>query len=684
MNDRNRQTMRSRHSAAGALAALAALLLVPTLAAQDVPHSVGTWDPDSAGNQRAVVRVHGAADAVWVRVPWRRRDADPGRKDVFVVDARTGARVKNVARIEVNREFGDIVFQPTGGAGDYYVYYLRYVGNYRSPYPRLTYAPPQPTADSAWLARHGLAGGGSAPPQLSRFARAHTVALQSVDEFDTPYPMEAIATRAETQALLARHPSVPYLVFPEDRSRPIRMTTDLPALWARREPGGPFHGTAAAGEFYAFQLGVWAARAPLSHLAVAFSPLRPARGGAAIPPAAFRCFNFGGVDWQGRDFTRMVKVDSGAVQPVWCGVQVPRDATAGAYAGQITVTAAGRTATPIRFTLTVTSGAIRNAGDDDPSRLSRLRWLDSRLAEDDSIVPPYAPVTVRGDTVEILGRRVTLGADGMPASIRSRFAIEMTRFADTSRALLSGPIALVVTDTDGHVQPTAADGVSFTKRAQGSAAWQARSRAGPLDLDLRAEMEFDGTIEFTVAVRSRAAARVGDIRLEIPLDAGVARYAMGLGAKGGVRPEQFDWKWNVQRNQDGAWLGDVNAGLQFTLKDDRYVRPLNTNFYQSQPLVMPASWDNGGRGGCRFGPRDARTYLVTCYSGPRAMAAGDVQHYDFRLLPRPAPTWSTSTTRPRSTRTSTTPSSAPTRCVRTSRTPTGEGCGSRSTTRCGS
>ncbi len=44
----------------------------------------------------------------------------------------------------------------------------------------------------------------------------------------------------------------------------------------------------------------------------------------------------------------------------------------------------------------------------------------------------------------------------------------------------------------------------------------------------------------------------------------------------------------------------MNAGLQFTLKDDKYSRPLNTNFYHSKPLVMPASWANGGRGGCRL------------------------------------------------------------------------------------
>ena len=120
-----------------------------------------------------------------------------------------------------------------------------------------------------------------------------------------------------------------------------------------------------------------------------------------------------------------------------------------------------------------------------------------------------------------------------------------------------------------------------------------------------------------------------------PIAADVARYLMGLGFKGGARPESFDWKWKVENNQDSAWIGDVNAGLQFTLKDDKYVRPLNTNFYTLKPLVMPASWFNGGKGGCRLAEKDASTYLVSCYSGARTIAQGETLHYNFRLLLTP-------------------------------------------------
>jgi hypothetical protein len=148
-------------------------------------------------------------------------------------------------------------------------------------------------------------------------------------------------------------------------------------------------------------------------------------------------------------------------------------------------------------------------------------------------------------------------------------------------------------------------------------------------------MEFDGSMEFSVALTARDSTEAGDIRLEIPVSAAVARYAMGLGIKGGIRPDSLAWKWDVKRNQDSAWVGDVNAGLQFELHDDHYSRPLNTNFYLSKPLIMPASWDNGGKGGCRLGARGTETYLISCYSGPRRFAAGETQHYDFRLLVTP-------------------------------------------------
>jgi hypothetical protein len=103
--------------------------------------------------------------------------------------------------------------------------------------------------------------------------------------------MEVVATLEETQGLLERSaaftlqqarsssklqpkgraPDAPaYLLFPEDRQFPIRMTDELPLRWVKSGPGKEFRGEAQRNEFYVFQIGVWAARTNLAELEVEF------------------------------------------------------------------------------------------------------------------------------------------------------------------------------------------------------------------------------------------------------------------------------------------------------------------------------------------------------------------------------------------------------------------------------
>jgi hypothetical protein len=664
--------------------ALAALAAAP-LAAQDVPYGVARWEPDSTGNHRAVVRVGAAADAVRLHIPWRRRDEHPEAKRVVVVAAATGQRVANAVAVTVTREAGDVIFQPAAGPGDYWVYWMPYQGTFRSNYPRITYRPPDSTATAEWLTRNRL---GAAPPTGDTWRalpEAQVVAIEAADSMSAMWPMEVIATAEETRSLLDQHPGAAYLLFPEDRTRSIRMADDLPERWIARGANGPVTGEARPGEFFVFQIGVWAARRPLDSVRVAFSPLRR-REGRAIPPvspggpvpspvagpgdlidpSAFRSFNTGGVDWEGRAFTRPLSVESGRIQALWMGVQIPAAARPGVFEGDVRVVAGGVDATTLPVRITVGGDPIADHGDDEPWRLSRLRWLDSRLALDTGLVRPYTPVAV--DTarraVSVLGRTVALDASGFPAQVTSYFTEEMTALGGTGRRVLAAPIRLVVEDPAGRALTWRHGGVRFTRRLPGAALWEAasttrggvaRANAGgapasapALTMHVAAQMDFDGNIEYTVALVASRTTSLRDVRLEIPVAADVARYLMGMGRKGGTRPDTMTWHWARTKNQDAAWIGDVNAGLQFTLKDDRYERPLNTNFYTLKPLVMPRSWENGGRGSCTFraygrtgvraygnGRPGAGTYLVTCSSGERTMAAGDTLYFDLRLLLTP-------------------------------------------------
>lgn len=598
-------------------------------------YGTGTWDSDTLGNHRAVVRVSGSADAVWAHIEWRRRDKDPENKEIIIIDGKTGKRVQNVARINVTRECGDIVFQPVSGAGEYDVYFMPYEGNLKSNYPKISYLAPTATAEPEWLQRNHLRSSAEAFAFASKLRKVDSFRLESIDDFNRFTTMELTATSTEVKEFLAADQTSSYFVFPEDRSRSIRMTDFLPAEWMHRRRDFALQGTAGKGEFYVFQLGVWAARQNIQNLRVDFPSLVAADGRVVVPSNNFRCFNFGGIDAHGQSFTQAVNVPKGKIQPLWCGVQIPDDAVPGTISGQLVTTANRDENEKARLELTITGQAIRNHGDDDPSTMARLRWLDSTLAEDDNVIPPYTPIRVSGNELSILGRVIHLGQDGLPTSIESSFGIEMTSLADHSRAVLAAPIRLVLEDSEGKASAISPKRFAFTKSSPGVVKWESEGSLSGLEASISGQLEFDGSIDYTVAVKSAKALNVRDIRLEIPFAGNVARYAMGLGLQGAAAPPKYDWKWDVERNQDSAWIGDVNAGLQFSLRDNRYVRPLNTNFYHSQPLILPDSWANHGKGGCHLGVKEESTYEAVCYSGPRAFTAGETQFYNFRLLVTP-------------------------------------------------
>src|SRR5512138_2637821 len=168
-------------------------------AAQDPKYGIGQWDPESGlGNHRAVVRVESIATpktaAVRAHIPWRRRDLEPEKKNIIVVAAATGERIKNVAALAIARESGDIAFEPKTNPGDYFVYFMPYRSEGRKNYPNVKYDPPQTTADPAWLAAVAAVPSDALPE--AAFAE-----LQSADAFSAFTPMEIIATAEETKTL---------------------------------------------------------------------------------------------------------------------------------------------------------------------------------------------------------------------------------------------------------------------------------------------------------------------------------------------------------------------------------------------------------------------------------------------------------------------------------------------------
>lgn len=604
------------------------LFAYSSLQAQAVPtdelYGVGIWNADSLGNHRVIVSVDKPADAVLATIDWRRRDLNPEAKNLIVVDAATGERITNVCRFTIDRERGEVVFQPQTVPGEYYIYYLKNVMSGSPYYPTVNYPAFENTASANWVKKNKLSG-----KKAPALPAAKVVQFQAINELNSFYPMEVIATSNETARLLKEHPGEKYILFTEDRKFPIRMTTDIPYKWIADNRHDFFNGQADKGEYYVFQLGVWAARSNVENLHVDFSALTNKATGEQIPASSFTCFNTEGTDVTGTVFEKNCSVDKGKVQALWVGTQLPEHLSAGTYQGTVTVSAANAESKTVQVSLNVSENVIANHGDNEPWRHSRLRWLNSQIGFDDEVIAPYTPLVMKDKTISCLGREIKLSDLGLPEHITSYFKETMTGIGTNGRSVLAAPMELAA---DGG----AWENLNFeiTKHKQGAIAWKALNQNSRFLMDLEGEMESDGNIAYKVTLVAREDASVEDVALRTHLASGVGRYMMGLGEKGGYCPNDLRWKWDVEKNQDAVWVGDVNAGIQIRLYDNKYERPLNTNFYHQKPLHMPVSWCNAGNGGIDI-HNAADGTRINAYSGKRSVKKGDRLYYYFNLALTP-------------------------------------------------
>jgi Tfp pilus assembly protein PilF len=585
------------------------------------------WNADSLGNIRAVVEVPAACQVAKVLLPWRRSDKDPAAKRIIIEDAATHRPIDRFSADRIDNESGEISFEPASGKGTYYIYYMPYRNEGRSNYPKgvyLTPAPATPVADPTAF-------------------NARVTAIQSINAFNSVYPMEVIATAKETAATVRASGRKDYLVFPEERRFPIRMTDHLPARWTNRRYAASFTDSAGKGEHYSWQIGIYALQ-DLSSLTLEFSDLRSDKNAGVktlsdksplIPKSAFSCLNTHGIDYTGKPFDKEVSVAAGKVQALWCLVDIPKTTPAGLYKGTVTIRSAGHSATTVAIRLFIKDSLLADGGISDPSNQTRLHWLNSTLMQDNTVIAPYTPLQIEGSSISLLGRRLTIGTDGLPSRIETFFTPEMTGYTKTPNELLSAPIHFDCLDEGGRKMVFTDAAPTFTTTQPGTVEWAASAVNPNLRMDISGHLEFDGFLQYTVKMTALSDVDLQDVDMVIPFRQPMARYMMGLGLKGGDCPKQFDWKWNVaEKNQDGAWIGAVNAGLQYSLRDENYSRPLNTNFYLQKPLLLPSSWGNENKGGISLNTADSSAQ-VRNFSGSRRLKKGDTLFYNVTFLITP-------------------------------------------------
>ena len=585
------------------------------------------WDSEHWGNHRILVEIESQEKIAAVEIPWRRPDRNPEKKGIFIRSSKSGQSVSNIFVKEITKECGSIAFEPVSGPGIYEIYFMKYEGTTRAPYPVISYCCQPGPEDQKWIDDAGK--------NWPRIPIGKVLVFESCDELHSFFPMEVIATQEEMRKLIDNEKGRNFLIFPESRENSIRMRKDLPHHWMERGAFQDYRADVCRGEFFVFQLGVYAHKANLENIGIGFSNLQAESGSMTIAAEDMTCFNLEGISYLGEPFRKHISLSKQEIRPLWIGIKVKEEIEAGLYEGTFPVTS-DQGNEMIGISLNVLDQNIDSGGDDEPWRLSRLRWLNSTLGSDEKLIKPYTPVKKEDDILKILGREIEIGSNALPKTIKSYFSPEVTEITHKVYSILSAPVEFDIRDAGGQVLQWDRGKLDFSEEDSCSQCFTLESRNTHLIQNIKAVLEPDGSLEYSFRLEAKKRIEIKDTILRIPLEKHTVKYILGLGFQGGAAPEEWEWKWDtVNKNQDSVWIGSEQGGLQISLKDEKYRRPLNTNFYRLQPLVSPESWDNEGKGRIFFGKNHNGNFILNCSGGERIMKKGKILYFNFRFLITP-------------------------------------------------
>lgn len=442
--------------------------------------------------------------------------------------------------------------------------------------------------------------------------------------------MRKVASDQQVEALIQRQPDAGFFCFTEDREHDIRLKDQIPFHWIERteQERSLFKGKALPGEFYTWQIGVYAPYNKLEHISVSFSDLKNERGDK-IKASALTCFNTNGIDKYGKPIQFPVQVEKGDVQPLWIGMDIPTHAS-GVYKGNVWIHVNDEKKACVSVELRVSGEAIANHGDDEGWRKTRLRWLNATIGNDDKPTTPYTPVTVKDKVLTWLGGKIHLTAAGLPSSITTCYDAN-NNLSDATNEILAEEMKFII-ETDQGEEILKGGKVRILKQNQTNITWSSEQSNSRFQVSCNGDFGFDGISNISIQVKAKQHVSVKDIRLEVPYSSYASKYMMGLGHKGGFRPDSLiSWNWEIEKHQDKIWMGNVNAGMNLRFMNDHFVRPLVNIYYALGKLNLPESWGNQNKGGINIYPTTHGTTKLVAYSGERSMEKGDKLSYNFDM-----------------------------------------------------
>ncbi len=149
---------------------------------------------------------------------------------------------------------------------------------------------------------------------------------------------------------------------------------------------------------------------------------------------------------------------------------------------------------------------------------TQFAWWNTPKGNKDRVVPPWTPVTRKGNTLGVWGREMTLGSAGLPAQITTQ-----------NRPLLAAPAQLRAQLPDGKTVTAAGADVKVASEQDWQVQTDVASTLANIDVTSRVTVEYDGMYKVEMTLTPRSPVDVQALQVVVPLTEHFADYLHACG-----------------------------------------------------------------------------------------------------------------------------------------------------------
>lgn len=334
------------------------------------------------------------------------------------------------------------------------------------------------------------------------------------------------------------------------------------------------------------------------------------------------CINTDIVDKFGNRKNQEIKLKKNVIQPLFFTVEVKEKGLEREKSELEIECESGKYIIKINFK--INDLRVANHGYNDLWRLSRIKWLNSTLEQNDSLVKPFVSPKLDENTIEILGRKIELGENALPKQVYSFYDEAIEICTDVQKTLFAKKCEFLVGDT--KISGNLLDAKAYNNRVEANSKFENDDFVS----EITSTIYYDGQVLYSLKIKPKKDFEVQNTALNIYVDKSCTSLMHGLGHKAS-KAENLTFKWDNDKQQDCIFMGGVNCGLRVKFKAENYVRPLINIFYKNLPLKTPnETCDNNSKGSICVNVFDDFA-KISAQTGNFNFKKGEERHFAFEF-----------------------------------------------------